>query len=153
MKKLAFLTLLFLLFVACQHSTDVGSVKLGADYSEVLASLKHAGIAFNDCDENIIDGNGTVYILNIKFDRIRCEFKEGRLDKIAAWRSFSTLSASEIQDFKSRMYHVCGDGYSDMGRQIAVFGNEDENRGCIGSFLIDDANGNDCFFATIRLAN
>ncbi len=155
MKKLLAMMLMLLAVVitGCQKKVDVGSIILGENYNETEAALKRDGVKFDEQNDSVLSGWGSIYVLDVKFDHIRCEFKNGKLNKVAAWRQLSTLPNSKIENFKQHLRVICGDGYSDTENMVAGYGTKGDNNGCIGGIKVAWNDDEDVFFATIRLAD
>lgn len=114
--------------------------------------LMWLAVVITGCQKKV-DVGSIIYVLDVKFDHIRCEFKNGKLNKVAAWRQLSTLPNSKIENFKQHLRVICGDGYSDTENMVAGYETKGDNNGCIGGIKVAWNDDEDVFFATIRLAD
>lgn len=152
MKRLILMMILPLMMVGCQKRVDIGPFSLGDDYANVLSILESKNIQLTE-EESILIAEGTINVLGITWEKIRCEFSNGRLKYVDMWRKFSNLSHHSIENFKQQMRDLCGDGFSDIQRMITVYGTQSENNGCTGGIKIVWNEDEDVFFASICLAD
>lgn len=154
MKKLIAIVMMLLVMVvtSCQKKVELGAITLGETYDETIQSLEREEARIERKDNGSIIGEGEIYVLDMCFENVICEFENDKLTKVSLFRKFSTLSDASIQTYKRKMKVLCGDGFSDMDEMVACYGTEKDNNGCMGAIKVEWNKTDDVFYTTIKLA-
>lgn len=130
---------------SCQNKVNIGTLTLGESKDETISNLNQNDMVVSEENDSVIVAYGTIYLLNENWDKVRCIFKDGKLDNIAMLRKLSTLSNQSAENIKRQMRELCGDGYTNFEEMTTVYGSDSNSGLCGGITAIWDNNKDDFF--------
>lgn len=145
MKKLIVMLMLAMVMVGCgcSNSYNILGVCIGDSKDDVDEKLEQHGMHVEYKGKSII-GIGEVFTaFGTQWDRVSYRIRDEKVASIMVSKDLLDTDKSELEGIKQELEQICG-GISHKlfndEDDIVIFGDAKNNKGYIGSIMVDDRN-------------